>query len=246
MSTTDKIYNYEVIPPAGVWESIVAELNTNTESSPVIPIQKKRSKLFYYSIAAAACAAVIIFSVVLFNKHSGNTTGEDFFSSSSQNNIQNNSTANTDTPIKSSEHIIITVPTEDSSDNNVIRNKDDEKLLAQNSQSHGGPLEKKSKEGDDDKKSDSLTNTKDTSANETRPSVKPGEFLTIAGAEGQSIKVSSKASLLIDSSDNKIPPKLIWNKKIAQWREIMKGNTLAPTPGNFLDIIELTKTLKDK
>ncbi|MEJ7673249.1 MAG: hypothetical protein WKF59_11165 [Chitinophagaceae bacterium] len=28
--------------------------------------------------------------------------------------------------------------------------------------------------------------------------------------------------------------------------EIMKVNTLAPTPGNFLDIVELTKTLKDK
>ena len=29
-------------------------------------------------------------------------------------------------------------------------------------------------------------------------------------------------------------------------KEMMKGNTLAPTPGNFLDIMELTRSLKDK
>ena len=51
---------------------------------------------------------------------------------------------------------------------------------------------------------------------------------------------------LIDSTETKIATKPLWNKKINEGREIMKVNTLAPTPGNFLDIIELTKTLKDK
>ena len=37
----------------------------------------------------------------------------------------------------------------------------------------------------------------------------------------------------------------MWNKKINEWKEIMKTNTLAPTPGNFLDIVELTKSLRD-
>ncbi len=50
----------------------------------------------------------------------------------------------------------------------------------------------------------------------------------------------------MDSSDQKKSTKPTWNKKINEWREIMKGNTLAPTPGNFLDIIELTKSLKDQ
>ena len=43
-----------------------------------------------------------------------------------------------------------------------------------------------------------------------------------------------------------IPKEPLRNKKINEWKEIMKANTLAPTPGNFLDIIELTKSLKDK
>ena len=50
----------------------------------------------------------------------------------------------------------------------------------------------------------------------------------------------------MDSSNESSPSKPIWNKKISDWKEIMKANTLSPTPGNFLDIIELTKTVKDK
>ena len=71
-------------------------------------------------------------------------------------------------------------------------------------------------------------------------------YITIAGPEGQPVKVSEKAAALIESSDEKIPPHTVWNKKINKWRDIMKANTLAPTPGNFLDIVELNNTLVDK
>ena len=58
-------------------------------------------------------------------------------------------------------------------------------------------------------------------------------YITIEGPQGQPVKVSSKMATLIDSSETKVSSKPVWNKKINEWREIMKSNTLAPTPGNF-------------
>jgi hypothetical protein len=70
-------------------------------------------------------------------------------------------------------------------------------------------------------------------------------YITIDGPQGQPVKVSSKMATLIDSSETRVSAKPVWHKKINEWREIMKANTLAPTPGNFLDIVELTKSLRD-
>jgi hypothetical protein len=146
-----------------------------------------------------------------------------FFSNqNSKTETQFVTTPGTDTSAKDN-NIFMTVPVEDRS--TAINNE-------------GQTVHKQSKDGQE-KVKQHKEDTEIVAVNTTR-------YITIEGPEGQPVKISSKMAMLIDSAETKTPTKPIWNKKINEWREIMKGNTLAPTPGNFLDIVELTKTLKDK
>lgn len=211
----NRMYNYEAAPPEGVWESIAAELDRN--EAKVIPINKKKDYTFYY--IAAASVALILFCLVFFMNKSS-TTDEKLLTTDglpSDTSLNNN--------------FIMTVPVDEK---NTVKNIDTAVLLAQNKFQKGGPNQKESNDTKNDTADDS-----NLIANNTP------RYIIIEGPQGQAIKVSSKMAMLIDSSETKVATKPIWNKKIDEWREIMKSNTLAPTPGNFLDIVELTKSLKD-
>lgn len=244
-SVKDKMYNYETTPPLGVWEAIASQLDGN--EAKVIPLTRKSNNRFYYM--AAASVAVIVLAIVFFTHRTSRSDTESFFSSSADK--QTNQPLNNngiDTTVKAkNDNVVITVPDEE---NKVQNDSNEEELTAKNTLPvKGGPHEKI--KNDVVRNSDSAEKPSDTKSTETKPSNKvvvgntASTFITIEGPQGQPLKVSSKLATLIDSSDNKVPPKPSWNRKINEWREIMKGNTLAPTPGNFLDIIELTKTLKD-
>jgi hypothetical protein len=68
---------------------------------------------------------------------------------------------------------------------------------------------------------------------------KQNKYITIAGPEGQPVKISPKAATLIVSADNDYPPKPVWNKKIDKWKKIMQTSPTAPTATNLVDILEL-------
>lgn len=84
-------------------------------------------------------------------------------------------------------------------------------------------------------------NLKDSTAD-----AKSKTYITIAGPEGQPVKISPKVATLIDSADNSYPPNAVWNSKINKWRDIVKANTLTPTASNYLDIVELTNTFTQR
>lgn len=65
------------------------------------------------------------------------------------------------------------------------------------------------------------------------------KYITIAGPEGQPVKISQKAATLILSADNEYPPNPVWNKKIDKWKQIMLSNTTSPTSTNLVDILLL-------
>lgn len=71
------------------------------------------------------------------------------------------------------------------------------------------------------------------------------KYLTIAGPEGQPVKISSKVATLIVSADNDYPPKPVWDKKINKWKEIMLSSTISPTATNLLDIVQLSSIRGD-
>ena len=58
------MYNYEAIPPQGVWEDIASKLDS--EQGQVIPMNQKRTRLLNYGVVIAASVAVVIFSVIFF------------------------------------------------------------------------------------------------------------------------------------------------------------------------------------
>ncbi|MGH2648040.1 MAG: hypothetical protein ACRDE8_10755 [Ginsengibacter sp.] len=66
------------------------------------------------------------------------------------------------------------------------------------------------------------------------------KYITIAGPEGQPVKISPKVATLIESADNDFPPKPVWNKKIDKWKKIMLSSTLSTTSTNLLDIVQLS------
>jgi hypothetical protein len=211
----NKMYNYETPPPDGVWESIAAELDTN--DARVIPMGKKKNKIFYFA-AAAASVVIIIFCVLFFTNRSSNSNEHFTFSNETKN----------DSSIKN--NVIITVPTEERvtvKKNIEGKHKVQKEIQDQNQQN----------QNEETKNTDNVD--KDAIASNT------STYITVEGPQGQPVKINSKMATLIDSSETKTSSKPIWNKKINEWREIMKANTLAPTPGNFLDIIELTKSVKD-
>jgi hypothetical protein len=71
------------------------------------------------------------------------------------------------------------------------------------------------------------------------------KYITIAGPEGQPVRISPKVATLIESADNEYPPKAVWNKKIEQWKKIMLTSTLSPTSTNLLDIVQASPSTID-
>lgn len=64
------------------------------------------------------------------------------------------------------------------------------------------------------------------------------KYITIAGPEGQPVKISSKVATLILSADGEYPPKPVWDKKIEKWKQIMLTSTLSPTSTSLVDILQ--------
>lgn len=175
----------------------------------------KKKNKTFYYLAAAS-VVIIIFTLLFLTNRSADSDKQ--FTSSNK--------PQADTGVKT--NVIITVPIDDRS---TLKNND---LLTKN----------KVQKNESNQKQNKLQKNTEVADNNLLAS-NTSRYITIEGPQGQPVKVSSKMALLIDSSETKISSKPIWNKKINEWREIMKGNTLAPTPGNFLDIVELTRSLKD-
>ncbi len=71
------------------------------------------------------------------------------------------------------------------------------------------------------------------------------KYITIAGPEGQPVKISPKVATLIESADKEFPPKPVWNDKIEKWKQIMLNSTISPTSTDLLDIIALSSPINN-
>ncbi len=210
---TKRIYDYEAMPPEGVWIDIAKELDSEAR---VIPIKRKNNRVFYY--LAAASIAVIVFCVIFFTSRTASKGDTQFTTSSDKNPADSGSPKS----------VIMTVPVE-------------EKTIARNNGQQNSNNKTQRSTEEQKHQQDPARDNEPSSVT----AINTPRYITIEGPQGQPVKISSKMATLIDSSETQTPTKPIWNKKINEWRELMKVNTLAPTTGNFLDIVELTKALKD-
>lgn len=65
----------------------------------------------------------------------------------------------------------------------------------------------------------------------------PKKYITVAGPEGQPVKISPKAATLIVAANNDFPPKPTWNKKVDKWQKIMLSSTMSPTFAGIANLV---------
>jgi hypothetical protein len=65
----------------------------------------------------------------------------------------------------------------------------------------------------------------------------PKKYITVAGPEGQPVKISPKAATLIIAANNDFPPKPTWSKKEDKWQKIMLSSTISPTFAGIADLV---------
>ncbi len=64
------------------------------------------------------------------------------------------------------------------------------------------------------------------------------KYITIAGPQGQPVRISEKVATLILSADKEYPPKPVWNETIDKWQQIMLSNTFSPTSSGIMDLLQ--------
>ena len=77
------------------------------------------------------------------------------------------------------------------------------------------------------------------------------KYITVAGPNGDAVKVSSKLSGLTAyiADDKSVTATTtgdnFWKSKFKSWREKMSQNDIAPSLTNFMDIVALSKIVKE-
>jgi|GEM_PF-6746967 hypothetical protein len=88
--------------------------------------------------------------------------------------------------------------------------------------------------------------SKSTAADVTEDSSK---YITVAGPNGDAVKVSSKLSgLTAYIADNKNEANVdndFWKSKFKSWRDKMSQNDIAPSLTNFMDVVALSKIVRE-
>jgi hypothetical protein len=247
------IADYTVQPPQNVWAKIDAALN-NTN----IEVKKPTAKVisFGYKMAAAAAVLIgIVLSTVLLNKKEDIQIASNIKPSIEQptqpttNNTNNpeitptNTTkaiakTNTDNTKKTASQNSFDI------DTNYTKNL---VFTTETNQTVSNPAEQLLVK---------LKNTAGQEVNDMAMLNSPNNYINVTGPNGDQIKVSAKFSKMVnlikdrdttkeEYIDKVIKEGAIWKSKFKHWREKMNNSSITPTPANFMDIIELSKILKD-
>jgi hypothetical protein len=250
-----KIYNYKVEAPENTWENIVDELDKN-DTKIVLLNNSKISKAFYFRLVAASVIVIIAISIIWQNnKKANNTVNEIIAATEDQQNIP---------PTKTD---LINLTASDTGENNSQK-----KTAPLNAVTKTTPQQvvntfipvyvQGNKTNDLAESPNTINGEKLQAANGDTPldialMNTPNTYISITGADGQTVKVSSKFSNLIgylteknagaqENLDIIIQESAKWRTIIAGWRAKMSNNSIAPSLVNFMDIIELGEILEEQ
>lgn len=251
----NRLLEHEEIPPAGLWQIIAGKLEAAT---PLVSIQRNSNKKKYWRIAAAASIlAVVTLSVfyLITNKVINNI---NVAATDSKKNIEKATPlpkVNDTTP----EQNITVVTTTAGNKIKVVTKKssmhtdntETEIAYVKNNEVPplaGPPILNKNQK---------LTNSFGESTNDISLMTSPNNYISITGPNGESVKVSSKFSNVINYLDDRAPSAeeyldkvikegTLWRGKFKSWRDKMINNALTPSPENFMNIIELSSVVKEK
>ncbi|MEI7734661.1 MAG: hypothetical protein WCI49_04305 [Ferruginibacter sp.] len=255
LPATDKIQQYTQEPPDAVWNNMNASLDKK-EPAAVIQLNPwvNKLKIIYRIAAAAAVFAVILISILLNRKK----TAVDITPVATIKTATNPTSVIADTnkaPVLSAAETASLNKISATHKKNAIpptfypfpdtmkySKGIDIADLATDPRKTG---KEKLKNADGQTPEDiGLINT-------------PNSYISITGPDGKSVKVSSKFSSLIgylkeqnpetlENIDIIIKESAEWRATFTKWRNKMTNNTVAPSLGNFMDIIELSKILEEK
>ena len=248
-----KITNIEITPPPANWQHIANTLNANEK---VVSITANHKKVVPFSIKMAAAAAVLI-GIALYSLQLNKTQPlpqQQVAAVPQQINVQLKdtilSTANTNVALQPINNTLTVLPTKHTEKGiiSIDTNYNKTLLLATVTEIElSNPA---------DHFNTKLTNTNGELTNDIALLNAPNNYINITGPNGDQIKVSAKFSKLVnllkerDTSKTEYLDKIIkegavWKMKFKTWREKMNTSNIAPTPANFMNIIELSKILKE-
>ena len=258
----DRIYNHEETPPKSVWDAIAKELDKNEKEKS--PEKKNNTKIIYWKIAAAASVIFVLIATALYFNKPGRNSKPDAASvpavhspkkivkslhtdikpalaSAKTKSTGSDSFALKTSPLKckkiispfhTKEKVINLQPT-------MYAKSEESKPQITNPEIN---YKEKLKDINGKEINDiALMNT-------------PNSYISFIGPNGQEVKLSSKFSNIIgylnnpeteEYLDKVISESAFWRNKFKQWRDKMTSNSLAPSPSNFMDIIELSKLLSE-
>lgn len=252
-----RVYEYSVAAPVNAWDNIKARLEKPAAAIVPIKAAKNTNKIFYIRMTAAAAAitGVIMLTVFLVKEKSVSVTENV---ATVETKKQSGNTANAGNtgvvPVTiDAKKAAVKEPVASHPVNKVKKQSEQELLPNYTTGSTVNDLAENPSAANKEKLQDASGNTPmDIGLMNT-----PNTYLSITGPDGQSVKVSSKFSNLLSYLTDKnegtlenldiiISESAKWRSTFAAWRDKMTNNAVAPTPFNFMDIIELSKVLEAK
>jgi hypothetical protein len=253
----NRIYNHEETPPKGMWDSIAKELDKKENEKK--NIEKKTVKIAYlkWAVAASFLLALISIAIVYTNKKT---------EISEVQALKKDKTVS-DKPVAQNTHLtkpeiniipkndtltLKTAPFKSRKINSPFRKKQEENnlglLYAEAGESK--PLVKNPVEANKKK----LTTPRGEVLNDISLMESPNSYVSFIGPNGQEVKISAKFSNIIgylnnpeteEYLDKVISEGSYWRGKFKEWRDKMSDNKMAPSPSNFMDIIEMGNILSE-
>ncbi len=234
----ERIYNAEITPPANAWEKISSSLHEKNET-PVRPLYKRISPVVRYA-AAAIVIGIIAFVVVKFSV--GNNNGDN-------NSMQASNKAG-DTSHSGKVNTVIAPP---ASPANAV--DEDDKALEQSKTmvaKLNRPL-KRSTQKLNEYSEENNVGYSDAAYRELSQSIYAYEdhvpsvaerYVMLMTPDGKIIRMSKKwGELLCCVSGEEQDAEC--QDQLKKWREKVANSSLAPSPANFMDILELVNSLEE-
>lgn len=229
---SSKLYNWETEPPTGSWEKIKSSLNEQGEI--IIPRQRKISPLLRYSAVAVFIGLIVFGSLRLLNNRS-----ENKFAEKEKNSSEKNSVTSTESPNKS-----------ETKNNNPVTN-----TIKESNKQSVVVLDKPEK-NNYNKTISTITFSQQRNNWNNRKAIQVSlindetkinsvnRYITLRTPEGNIVRISKKWGDLVCSVSGE-EDETDCNNELQKWREKIACSPLAPSSGNFLDIISIVNSLRE-
>jgi hypothetical protein len=249
----ERLKNHSENPPADTWDNIITQLNTGEDK--IIPLQpeRKNTKIVFLKIAAAAAIISIVIITILTVVKQNPTSSVPIASAIPQTVPKQTPPANNIANTQINNIAKVTDVIAPSKTNNL---KQLSHINYTSTYVKGNAVAELAQDPALYYK-EKLQNSNGKTPMDIALLNTPNTYISITGADGQSVKVSSKFSNLLGylnqgTPDNRenidviIEESAKWRKIFSAWRDKMTNNTVAPSFTNFMDIIELSNVVEGK